>query len=203
MNKRDADSISTTLLLGVRAHDQDSWRRLHKVFRPIVEDWFHKKWRIDADQAAELTQNVFSRVTVAVMRFDRAKNGTFRGWLWTIAHNEAMDYFRRRERQPRTEGGTENLQLLANVPDEVPNQSREDDDATLRALLDVLEGAFSARDVKIIEMTVLQNRSNVDVADELGMTGNALGQAKLRAFNRLRSDWHELFGEWPFGEEAH
>lgn len=194
---RDFESISTTLLMGVRSKDDEAWKRLDDLFRPDVEQWLLAKWGIEEDRSRELAQNVLTRVVLAIDSFERGQSGTFRGWLWTLAKHEAMDYFRRRKRNAAV-GGTAFQDHLSNVPDRPPAASDDDHSVWIERLLNSLKGTFSEQTCTIFRETVLASRSNVDVADELGISSTAVRQAKHRVITRIRRDWDELFGEWPF-----
>jgi RNA polymerase sigma-70 factor (ECF subfamily) len=50
------------------------------------------------DDAADLTQIVFLRAFESLPTWRRHRGGTFAGWLFRIAHNAAIDAYRRRRR---------------------------------------------------------------------------------------------------------
>ncbi|MDA1298992.1 MAG: sigma-70 family RNA polymerase sigma factor [Proteobacteria bacterium] len=54
----------------------------------------------DAEQAGELFQDVWLRVIASSRRFER--QGRFRSWLFTLAHNRLVDHYRQTERRPGT-----------------------------------------------------------------------------------------------------
>ena len=51
-----------------------------------------------SDDAADLTQIVFLRAFESLSTCRRHRGGTFAGWLFRIAHNAAIDAYRRRRR---------------------------------------------------------------------------------------------------------
>lgn len=190
-------SISTTLLTRVKAKDNDAWARLDRLFRGEIECWFAKSWQIDEQRSSELAQNVLTRVLVAVDRFQRGPQGTFRGWLWTIARNEAMDHYRQMKRHDAAVGGTDMQLRLAGIPAEPPRLEPADEDRWFASLCEALSPSFSSTNLVILREGILAGRSSVDLASELGMTAAAVRKQKHDIRRRLRRDWEELLGEWP------
>ena len=82
------DTTSRSLLLRVRANDQEAWRRLVDLYSPLVAHWC-RQWGASADDLADLVQEVFAAVSpgLATYRPDRP-GATFRGWLRGVARNK-------------------------------------------------------------------------------------------------------------------
>ena len=64
---------------------------------------FLRKQLSDGDAALDLTQEVFISVLKSIGRYDPKRGAGFRTWLYKIATNKTVDYFRSRaSRQPAT-----------------------------------------------------------------------------------------------------
>lgn len=60
---------------------------------------FIRKQTSDEETALDLTQNIFISMLRTIAHYDPKKAG-FRTWLYKIATNKTVDYFRSRSKQP-------------------------------------------------------------------------------------------------------
>lgn len=188
------ESTSPTLLLRVQRHEPQSWERLWELYGPIVYRWC-RRWGVSADDAEDLVQDVFRRVAVGIARFDRGAGGTFRGWLWTIAHHVACDFFHRREAQFLATGGTSQQLRLQQLPaPHEPDAAAEADDRQrlLRSLLTAIQGDFQPRTWEIFERCVLRGEDTAAVAAAVGLSPHSVRQARHRVLQRLREEFAAL-----------
>ncbi len=185
-------STSSSLLGRVKAGQPDAWGRLVELYGPTVYRWC-RKCGVEAGDAADVCQEVFSSMASHVGGFRREKPGdSFRGWLWTITRNKAQDHFRRRAGEPNAQGGSQNRDFLAGLPaatSEVSRSSEPPNDRALvrRALEAVRQEVEPASWQAFWRMTV-EGRSSAEVARELSMTPSAVRQAKYRLLRRLRQE---------------
>ena len=116
---------STSWLSRVRQRDPQAWRRLTELYGPLVYHW-GRRHGLSAEDASDLTQEVFSAVVGAIERFLHSpEQGTFRGWLWTIARNKLRDHFGREADREAADGGTEACQRLAMIPEIWSDESHD------------------------------------------------------------------------------
>lgn len=171
-----------------------AWERLCGLYGPIVYGWCRRAGLQESD-SADATQDVFRSVFEHFDQFrgdgdgDR-KGGGFRGWLWTITANQVRLHFRKAGRQASAFGGSDGQDVMARLPDsELPV---DDADASRRRILqralDLVRGDFSEVTWTIFERTTLENEPYQEVADDLGMNGNAVRQARFRVLRRLREE---------------
>src|SRR4051812_44215393 len=106
-------NTSLTLLDGVRARDQEAWRRLVHLYTPLVAYWC-RRGGVRGEDVDDVIQEVFAGVSAGIDAFRRDRPGdTFRGWLRGVTRNKLLDWHRRRGRQPaEAAGGTEAGLLL-------------------------------------------------------------------------------------------
>jgi RNA polymerase sigma-70 factor (ECF subfamily) len=194
-----SNSISMTLLLSAKNRDTAAWSRLDTIFRPIVFAWFHRHWRLPPDAADDLVQNVMLRALGGLGGFQRSERGqSFTGWLWTIARNEVADYWFQKNREEVAAGGTQQQQKLAEVPETPPADDAQDSRLKLQRLLELVQRDFNYTTKIIFERVIVDGEPAADVAFDLGMKPSAVREAKRRVLQRLRDEWANLFGEWPF-----
>lgn len=189
-------STSHTLLEKVKLRQPEAWRRLVELYGPIVYRWC-RRYRLSADDAADIVQEVFASVARHVDQFEhRAQCGGFRSWLSTITHNEVCDFFRREQRQAQGRGGTDAQERLAQIP-EPPEPSdltdpHEDRQLISRRALELVRVEFENRTWEAFQRAVLEGQYPADIAADLGISINAVYKAKSRVLRRLRQELDEL-----------
>jgi RNA polymerase sigma-70 factor, ECF subfamily len=192
---------SASLLAGVRLRDAESWRRMAKLYAPLVRYWCRKAGLAD-DAADDLIQETFAAVLRGLPKFERRPDGgSFRGWLRTITRNKLIDYFRGRRDNAAAAGGTEaylNLGKLADpladdiaagvLDDAGPADTREATETGLvfRAAVDLIRTEFEPVTQQAFWATTVEERPPAEVAAQLGITLNAVYKAKSRVLRRLR-----------------
>ena len=195
-NGTSLSATSPSLIQQVADRDPEAWRRLTELYGPLIFHWCRKQGLGEHD-AADVLQDVFASVARAVEGFELRPGATFRGWLWTITRNQIRDWFRRRARQTLAAGGTAAWQQLADVaeslsddPDEFTEPSEMN--ALFRRGLEFVRCEFEERTWQIFWQAVVQEQPTSEVAEQFGITPNAVRQARSRVLRRLR---RELGGE--------
>ena len=113
----EAPATRPSLLVRLRdSRDEQAWAEFVEIYDPLIFKLAQQRGLQDAD-AADLVQEVFRAVAVAVSRYDpNPAKGSFRGWLSTIARNLIVNLLRTRKRQPQGSGQTEIIELLEDQP---------------------------------------------------------------------------------------
>ena len=111
--------------------------------------------------------------------------GQFRAWLRTITRHRVADHFRRHAGSPRAVGGSTALQQLQNVP-EPADDSPAEIDAVWQGVLELVRAEFADRIWQAFWQTTIDDRRGADVAKSLGMSVDAVYQAKSRVLRRVR-----------------
>ncbi len=89
-----------SLVRRAQQHDQEAFAQLY-------EEYFGKIYRYVAlrignqAEAEDMTQQVFLSAIKSISSF-KWRNIPFSAWLFRIAHNQAVDYLRKRSRRPTT-----------------------------------------------------------------------------------------------------
>jgi len=83
----------------------------------VVYGFARKRGLQDAD-AADLMQDVLRSVSAAIGRLDYdRKQGTFRGWLFTITRNKVFNFLSARRIRPQASGDSTTNRILTQEPD--------------------------------------------------------------------------------------
>lgn len=192
-----SSSIQSSLLLRVREHDSDAWRRFVDVFSPLIYDWCRGQG-LQAADAADVMQEVFRSVTNSVAQFRRDRAGdSFRGWLWTITRNKIRDHFRVRASQANAVGGTEADRKWQQIPDEEPPDSADESlsettKTPFRRVLESVQRDFGETTWQAFMRVTVDGLAAADVAADLKISVNAVRKAKARVLRRLREEFGDL-----------
>lgn len=187
------NSTSLSLLQRVRDRDQEAWRRLLRLYGPLVARWCSHGGVFGQD-ADDVQQEVFQAVATGLDAFRRERPGdTFRGWLRGIARNKLADYYRRRERHPEAQGGTDahlQMQHIAEPP--LPDDTAEDLSALYHRALELVRGEFEPRTWEAFWRVAVEDHAPDVIAADLGVTPAAIRKAKSRVLRRLRQELGDL-----------
>lgn len=185
---RFADSTSTGLLAQVKARDAVAWTQLVQLYGPLIYGWCRRSG-IEAEDARDVVQDVLGSVATSIDDFRGfGPRGQFRAWLRTITRHRVADHVRRRVGSPRAVGGSAALEQLENVPE--PLEESSDDaaeaDTVWQGVLELVRAEFADRTWQAFWQTAVDHQRGVDVAKSLGMTVDAVYQAKSRVLRRVR-----------------
>jgi len=190
-------STSSSLLMRAAAQEPGAWHRFAEIYGPLVYEWCRRAGLQPAD-AADVSQDTFATVAVKLSDFRRDRLGdSFRGWLWTVNRSKICDHFRRLRKHHPAKGGTGAQQELARIAD--PNC----DDAT--SLGDCAEGGgLQYRALEFVRASVeprtwqafwrvaVDGQSAADVATELGLSVQAVYDAKYHIRRKIRQELGDL-----------
>ena len=189
------DSTSSDLISRVRAQDDEAWQRLVDLYGPLVFYWCRRS-NLTGANAADVVQEVFASVSTAIAEYEVREGSRFRGWLWTITRNKINDHFRRIQQQGEAGGGTAAQMQIADLPDYQPDESSDADDqrelsAFLHRALELVRSEFEERTWRAFWRAAVEGDNTADIAAEMGITANAVRQAKSRVLRRLRDELGE------------
>src|SRR5262249_21758344 len=92
-------SVSMLDRLKVAKPDASDWSRLQDIYLPLIRRWLGRVPGL-GDEAADLAQEIFVVVVRGIPRFQRQREGSFRGWLRQVTVNKVRTYRRQRRRGP-------------------------------------------------------------------------------------------------------
>ncbi len=170
---------------------EGDWKQLLDVYGPLLRGWLTRLGVPSADHD-DLIQEVLMVVVREVADFERRRPGAFRGWLRTILGNRVRDYFRARSSHAVATGGTDAGARLEELADPESALSRlwdreHDEHVAARALARVRVD-FTEVTWEAFTRHALDGRPAQEVADELGISLNAVLIAKSRVLRRLRAE---------------
>ena len=187
------DETSLSLLERLRqSPENEGWNRLADIYAPLIRAWLLRYGVQDSD-ANDLVQEVLLAVSKDLSKFEhRGQPGAFRGWLKAILINRLRCFWRARGRRPQVRGDSDIDQRLAQLDDPASEMSRiwnqQHDQFVLRQLLALVEPHFSPNTWQAFHLVALKGKPADVVAEELGISVNAVFIAKSRVLSRLRQE---------------
>lgn len=176
--------------------DDANWLRLQQIYHPLIRRWLARLPGLEAE-ADDLAQEVFLVIIREVNRFERRRAGSFRTWLRQVTVNQVRTFRRRRQRRP-TVGGDPVEGFLDELSDPDGELAREwdadHDRHVLQKLLSIVQSDFHRTTWEAFQRSALDGSATSVVAKELGLTVNAVLQAKSRVLKRLREEAGDLLG---------
>ncbi len=183
-------TTSTDLLHDLKASTAEGWERFVHLYTPLIYSWCRKAGLQEAD-SADVCQEVFRDVSRGIhkLQYDQPSH-SFRGWLWTITRGAIGRHFRKLATAPVATGGSNSLRQLGEVPDwinndQVPESGRAEAEVMRRAA-ELIKDDFEEHTWQAFWLSAVEDLPAADIGERLGMTKNAVRQAKFRVMNRLR-----------------
>jgi RNA polymerase sigma-70 factor (ECF subfamily) len=121
-------------------------------------------------------------------RFQRRRSGSFRRWLRTITVRRLAAHWRSRKDQPRPIGASPLAQLTDPHSELSRRWDAEHDRHVLRRLMDLVAPQFEPATLAAFRRIAFDEVAPAQVAEELGLSLNAVLLAKSRVLNRLRQE---------------
>lgn len=192
-----------SLIDRVQQNDQASWHQFMTIYHPLVNHWCGRIG-VKKPDSDDVCQDVFTSVSMSISRFSKQnESDTFRGWLRTITRCRLVDFLRRKSFQVPSMRNIDIERVVA--PLREPEPSSESNGESRKASLEVLQAAVKAvqdrsedKTWKAFWRTAVDEQSAPDVAEELGMSSDAVRKAKSRVARRLREELGPLLDEILF-----
>jgi RNA polymerase sigma-70 factor (ECF subfamily) len=161
------------LVAAARVHPAAFAPLYRRYIRPIYGYCRH---RLSSRELAEdATGRVFAHALAALPGF---RGGSFRAWLFAIAHNEVAAVYRTRWEAP--------LEIAMGIHDPRPSPEEEAERSEARRQLKALLGQLPPSERRVVELR-LAGLSGAEIAQALGRSRGAVDVAQSRAVSRLRA----------------
>ncbi len=186
-----------SLLVRLRnAGDEAVWSEFVNLYGPLVYSYFRRQGLQDAD-VADLTQDVLRQISSAVKTFEYdPRQGTFRGWLFTVVRNRLRTFWQREAGRGQGVGGSVAFEKIYAVADDSPDAAAEWEAAFERQLFayaaEIIRGDFSEATWQAFWRTAVEGQPGREVAQQLELTPAAVYLARSRVTQRLKEQVRSL-----------
>jgi RNA polymerase sigma-70 factor (ECF subfamily) len=182
-------NLDEVLVQRARTGDSRAFDELYQRYQREIRAFLMNRVRGDFAMAEDLTSEVFTKL----FRFlDQYRAGSsFRGWLYQIARNTAIDHARRSRARVTTTTSLDDAESIASSMEALDAQAiaAEARESLLRALAILPPGPR-----RIVELRLKGFGPN-EIAVELGMELSAVKSAQHRAFRKLRAELHDFMSD--------
>ena len=183
-------SISLLDRLKVARPDAVDWHRLQEIYLPHIRGWLARVPGL-GHEADDLAQEVFVVVLRELPTFERRREGSFRAWLRQVTVNQVRTHRKRRFRRPLVglDPADGFLDRLADPESDLAREwDVEHDRHVFQELLAIVRPDFGDASWEAFRRFALDGIPAARVAEELGLTENAVLRAKARILKRLREE---------------
>ena len=180
-------TTSLSLLQRLREPSEKlAWDRFVLLYTPLILQWAGKLG-LREPEASDLVQEVFLLLVRKLRQFHYRPDQRFRGWLWTVTLNKFRELRRRRPDLPISASGNALENVVA--PDVKDGyEETEYRQYLIERALQLMHEDFQPAVWKACWECVVGGRAAKDVAQELGMSLNAVYLAKSRVLRRLHQE---------------
>ena len=120
---KDLPQTRQSLLLRLGQKSEDAWSEFLQIYENAIYQFCRKRGLQDAD-SRDVTQEVLAAVDQRIDNWDHnPKNGRFRGWIFTVARNIAVNKILDRSRKAAASGDSRVGKMLAELPESNEDQS--------------------------------------------------------------------------------
>lgn len=183
-----SDSTASDLLSAARAMSPAAWETLSGRYSRLVVFWIHKSG-VAPQSVPDVLQAVMLKVAAYLPTFEKdGKKASFRRWLRTITNSQVAEFQRRDGRQTVADGGSDALNRMLALPAPLDPSSAAElaKEGRLDDLLEQVKTECPSTTWQAFWLTTVESQTSSEVAEELGITANAVRLAKARVLRRLR-----------------
>ena len=175
-----------------RPQDHEAWARFVRLYAPMIYRWASAAG-LEANDAADLTQEVFVTLIRVLPEFLYNPKRSFRAWLKTVTLNRWRDMARCRGNW-RRHSHIEDLADAGAGDPSVVFEEAEHRRYLASRVMELARREFEAITWQVWWEYVVMERSAADVASEFGVTVNSVYLTKSRVLRRLREELKGLWG---------
>lgn len=167
-------SINDTLFFG----------ELIDRYQSKLSKYLSRRSSATAEDIEDLLQNIFINVYKNLRDFDSSLS--FSSWIYRIAHNEMIDWYRKAKRT-QTFSYEENEEIIKNIASEINVAEELIEKERLKEIKDIIN-SLGEKYQEIIELRFFEEKSYKEIADILKIPE---GTVAIR-LNRVKKQLQEL-----------
>ena len=179
----DDSVVVASLVARSKEGDADAFGALYDRFQPEIVRYLTYRLR-NAEAAEDLAQQVFLKAWQAIPRYED-RGVPFKAWLYRMAHNQMVDYFRSRRPTTDLEG--------VDLPVESEAEQRMLVQETHDQLRDAL-GRLSEDHREVLTLRFLLEKSAREAGEIMGRKEVTIRGLQMRALQALRREIEAIGG---------
>jgi len=168
----------TELLTAAMSFDESALGELYDRYEAKIYSYIYRRTGEPA-LAEDLTAQVFLKMLEAI-RKNKAWQSSFSGWLYRIAHNLVIDYYRRRDRQQQV--SIDDMVIASEGDSPVRFAELRLDAERLRSAI----RSLTDEQAEVLSLRFFEGYSISEVANMMEKTDGAIKALQYRAVATLR-----------------
>ena len=157
--------VDEQLLVERAKTDESAFAELYEIYLPKIFAYITRRIN-DRDEAEDLVSNIFLRVVENIKGFNPSKS-SFKTWIYTIATNMMIDFFRSNAKKK-----TCCIETAESVADTTLNPAEEAQNAEQKDKVFYAIRSLPERHQKVLLLRYCSDLSIVETAAALGVTEN-------------------------------
>jgi len=169
--------------------DEASFAILFDIFFDKIYRYIN--FRVNPNEVEDLVSEVFLRVVEKFNTYSEKKNASFSAWIFKIAHNLVIDFYRKKKELLGLDDDLENNEIFF-----MQNIEYEDLEDSVNKNLDTkkmyeLLKKLPAKYREILELKYLEGFSNKEISKITNKSEGNIRLIQLRALREMRKIWPE------------
>lgn len=195
MKPRSDSQTSLSLLkrLKVQPADEEAWREFVARYGKKVLGWC-RHWGLQEADAADVAQNVLLKLSREITKFEKREDGSFRGWLKTVAHHAWHDLVT--SRQHTIARGSEDVRKQFETEEARDDLAKELEAAWDQELMQLASDRVQLRvhpkTWRAFRLSAIELIPGEQVAEKLEMNLPTVYKAKSNVLKMLQAEVQQL-----------
>ena len=181
------DSQKERVLVEKAKNDPDAFSELYDLYFPKI--FRYVNWRVGSRTDAEdLVSDIFTKTLSKLNQFKWQKGATFSSWIFRIAYNTVVDYYRTKHKRDYI-----NIDDLPEIPADLILPDEDLDRQRLFKELYQMIQELPERQAEVITMRFFTGMKNKEIAKVLGISEKSVASSLCRGLRTL----HDKFNLKP------
>lgn len=186
MNATLADTtLLETLVDQSQKGDEEAFRDLFDIFFDPLTQYVAR--RTPFEEVEDLVSEIFVKIIQSLGKYQK-KTGGFRAWVFRIAHNHVIDYYRRKK-ELLSLSDDEGQQYVLEIEDTQPTPDEQTNSKLENKKLFKTLTKLSPTHREILELRFLEGFTTEEIANITGKTDGNIRIMQMRALRHAREIW--------------
>lgn len=155
-------------------------------FAPLYDKYFDQIYRYvfrrvsDKEAVNDLVSQTFFDALAHIKSYEY-RGFSFSAWLYKIAHNNVLKWYRSNGRFQTVE-----IEEGRNIPDESMNPVRDAERGESRDEIAEVLAQMETEEREIVRLKFFEEMSNIEIAEIMGLSANHIGVKVFRALKKVK-----------------
>lgn len=182
-SKLMTETPQTLLVRLCRQPEEQDWQRFVQLFTPLLSRWV-RRFDVAESDTEDLLQELYLLLWKHLPTFSYDSSKSFHAWLWTVTRRFSRDWLQRTKHLV-------SLDYAGQLPtrDELtPEDEKEFARELVHRGLALIQADFTPTTWAVFQGIALEQQPAKDLAQQYGLSTNAVYLAYSRVLHRLRTE---------------